>query len=151
MSNGGCDSPPGSLHSVSPDLHHVDTPGCCAVSVLVADDHPDVCAGVRELLAAANDLRVVGAACDGEEAFVLATALEPDVVLMDLSMPVVDGIEATRRITHACPRTRVIIFTAMHDIERIAQARAAGAVDCLHKDQDPEALVAAVRSAAEAA
>jgi DNA-binding NarL/FixJ family response regulator len=135
---------------VSPDLHEADTSGRCVVSVLVVDDDPHVRAGVGEVLAAAGDLRVVGAAYDGEEAFALATALEPDVVLMDVSMPVVDGIEATRRITRACPRTRVIMLTALHDHERIARARAAGAVDCIYKDQEPEELVAAVRSAVEA-
>jgi DNA-binding NarL/FixJ family response regulator len=136
---------------VSPDLHQPGTCRRALVRVLIADDHAQVRAGVRQLLAGSEGIFPVGAACNGEEACALATALQPDVVVMDLSMPVLDGIEATRRIVRACPRTRVVVLTALRDAEQIGRAMAAGAVGCLFKDEEPEALVAAVRSAAEAA
>jgi DNA-binding NarL/FixJ family response regulator len=143
MSNGGRDPVGGSFTAVSRDVHRMAT-----VRVLIADDHAHVRAGVQQLLAGSDGICTVGAARDGEEACVLATALQPDVVVIDLSMPVVDGVEATRRIVRACPRTRVVVLTALNDRERIGRALDAGAVDCLLKDDEPEALVAAVRSAA---
>jgi DNA-binding NarL/FixJ family response regulator len=132
---------------VPPAAHQTD--GCreSGVRVLIADDHAHVRAGVGRLLAGSDGIRPVGAACNGQEACELATELQPDVVVMDLSMPVLDGVEATRRIVQACPRTRVLLLTALNDRERIGRALAAGAVGCLFKDDEPEALVAAVRSA----
>ena len=136
---------------MSPDVHHPESDGRCDVRVLIADDHPHVRAGVRELLAGSEGICAVGAAANGREACELAARLQPDVVVMDLSMPVLDGIEATRRIVRTCPGTRVVVLTALPDRERIGQALAAGAVGCLLKGDEPDALVAAVRSAADAA
>ncbi|HKP17159.1 MAG TPA: response regulator transcription factor [Gaiellaceae bacterium] len=119
------------------------------VKVLIADDHAQVRAGVRALLADSEGICTVGAACDGQEAWELAAELQPDVVVIDLAMPILDGVEATRRIVRTCPRTRVLVLTAFRDRERIARALAAGATGCLFKDDAPEAIVAAVRSAAE--
>lgn len=120
-----------------------------AVTVLVVDDHAHVRDGVERLLDGRDGFRLVGAARDGEEACTLATVLRPDVVLMDLCMPVLDGIEATRRIVRTCPATRVVVLTALRDRERIGRAIDAGAVGCLLKDVEPDALLAAVRSAAD--
>lgn len=119
-----------------------------AVTVLVVDDHAHVRVGVERLLDGREGFRFVGAAGDGEEACALAAQLRPDVVLMDLSMPVLDGVEATRRIVRSCPATRVVVLTALRDRERIGRALDAGAVGCVLKDVEPEALIAAVRSAA---
>jgi DNA-binding NarL/FixJ family response regulator len=119
-----------------------------AVTVLVVDDHAHIRAGVERLLDGRDEFRFVGAAEDGEKACALAAELRPDVVLMDLSMPVLDGVEATRRIVRSCPATRVVVLTALRDRERIGRAMDAGAVDCVLKDEEPEALIAAVRSAA---
>ena len=103
---------------------------------------------MRELLASSDGIRPIGAASNGEQAWELANELRPDVVVMDISMPVLDGIEATQRIVRSCPGTRVVVLTALRDRECIARALAAGAADCLLKDEPPEAIVAAVRSAA---
>jgi len=151
LSNGDCDSATGTVRVVSPDVHRSGSGRRRIVEVLIADDHAQVRAGVRDLLASSEGIRPVGAASNGEEAWELANELQPDVVVMDISMPVLDGIEATRRIVRSCPRTRVVVLTALRDRERIARALAAGAARCLLKDEPPEAIVAAVRSAAEAA
>jgi DNA-binding NarL/FixJ family response regulator len=121
-----------------------------AVTVLVVDDHAHVRDGVERLLDGRDGFLLVGAARDGEEACTLARVLRPDVVLMDLCMPVLDGVEATRRIVRACPATRVVVLTALRDRERIGRAIDAGAVDCLLKDAEPDALLDAVRAAAGA-
>ena len=118
------------------------------IRVLLADDHAMVRAGLAQLLAGAEDIEVVGAAADGEEAVTLAAALSPDVFLMDLSMPVIDGIEATRRIASASPATRVVILTSFSERERILRAIDAGAVGYLLKDEDPDALLRGIRAAA---
>ncbi len=118
------------------------------IRVLLAEDHPVVRAGLEALLGAAEDVDLVGAAADGEEAVELATALEPEVVLIDLSMPRLDGIEATRRIVEASPEIRVVILTAFSDRERILGAIDAGALGYLLKDASPEELLGGVRAAA---
>jgi len=117
-------------------------------SVLLVDDHPLVRAGLRTLIATSDDIEMVGEAGGGEQAVAMAGALEPDVVLMDLSMPGMDGIEATRLILDAHPQIRVVVLTSFADEERVADALAAGAVGYLLKDCDARDLLAAIRSAA---
>jgi DNA-binding NarL/FixJ family response regulator len=118
------------------------------IRVLVADDHGVVRTGIARLLAAVDDLSVVGTAADGREAVELALAERPDVVLMDLSMPVLDGIEATRRIVEELPETSVVVLTSFSDRQRILAALDAGAIGYLLKDAEPEAVVDGIRAAA---
>jgi DNA-binding NarL/FixJ family response regulator len=116
--------------------------------VLLVDDHRLERAGLAALLAATHDIEVVGEASDGQQAVELASRLKPDVVLMDLSMPVMDGVAATRHIMAASPATHVVVLTSFADHHRVTDAVAAGAVGYLLKDCDPRDVVAAVRSAA---
>jgi DNA-binding NarL/FixJ family response regulator len=118
------------------------------IRVLLADDHNLVRAGVAGLLAAEEDIEVVGAASNGPDAVELAAAVDPDVVLMDLSMPGMDGAEATRRILAELPDTHVVALTSFADRERVVEALNAGAVGYLLKDSEPEDLVGGVRAAA---
>jgi DNA-binding NarL/FixJ family response regulator len=118
------------------------------IAVLVVDDHPLVRAGLAGLLAASDEFAVVGEAGDGEEAVRQARATSPDVVLMDLSMPGVDGVEATRRLHADGYAGAVVVLTSFSDRERVARALEAGAVGYLLKDAEPADVLAAVRSAA---
>ena len=118
------------------------------IRVLLADDHALVRAGLVKLLEAAGDITVAAVAADGEEAVRLAGDHRPDVVLMDLSMPGVDGIAATRRILAAEPATQVVVLTSFSDRERSLDALDAGAIGDLLKDAEPEELVKGVRAAA---
>jgi DNA-binding NarL/FixJ family response regulator len=118
------------------------------IRVLVVDDHAMVRAGLRTLLEAADDITVVGEAADGRRAVEAARAEVPDVVLMDLSMPVMDGAEATREVLAAAPGSSVVVLTSFSDRERVARAVEAGAVGYQLKDCDPADLLAAVRAAA---
>lgn len=118
------------------------------ITILLVDDHQLVRAGLRALLESVDDLRVVGEAGDGDAAVDLAVAERPDVVLMDLSMPRVDGVEATRRLVAAAVDTRVVVLTSFADQPRVQAALAAGAVGYLLKDSDPRDVIAAVRQAA---
>jgi DNA-binding NarL/FixJ family response regulator len=118
------------------------------IEVLVVDDHQMVRAGITTLLEATDDIVVVGQAGDGLEAVAVASSTLPAVVLMDLSMPVVDGVEATRQILAATPDVKVVVLTSFSDRERVNEALAAGAVGYLLKDCEPGDLLAAVRSAA---
>src|SRR5207244_10822134 len=104
--------------------------------------------GLTNLLARAPDLEVVGAAGDGAEAVEMAAAAQPEVVLMDLSMPGLDGIEATRRILERQPGAKVVVLTQFSDNERVLDAIDAGAVGYLLKDAEPEGLLRAIRAAA---
>jgi DNA-binding NarL/FixJ family response regulator len=117
-------------------------------TVLLVDDHRLVRAGLAALLAATEDIEVVGEASDGRQAVELAARLHPDVVLMDLSMPVLDGVAATRAIVADAPGTHVVVLTSFADHHRVTDAVAAGAVGYLLKDCDPRDVVTAVRSAA---
>lgn len=118
------------------------------VRVLLCDDHPIVRQGLRTFLGSREGLAVVGEAADGEEALRKVPHLRPDVVLMDLAMPGMGGVEATRRITEAHPATRVIVLTSLNDDSHVLPAVRAGAVGYLLKDCDPADLEAAVRAAA---
>jgi len=117
-------------------------------TVLLVDDHPLVRAGLTTLIATTDDLDVVGEASGGEQAVILAGTLEPDVVLMDLSMPGMDGVEATRRILEAQPQIHVVVLTSFADQRRVSEALAAGAVGYLLKDSDGRDVLGAIRSAA---
>ncbi len=118
------------------------------ISVLLVDDHQMVRTGLAALLAATDDIVVVGQAGDGAAAVDVAGSTMPDVVLMDLSMPQVDGVEATRRILEKQPDAKVVVLTSFSDRDRVNEALAAGAVGYLLKDCEPDDLLAAVRSAA---
>lgn len=116
--------------------------------ILVVDDHQLVRAGIVSLLEGAEDLDVVGEAADGEQAVEMASATSPDVVLMDLSMPIMDGVTATRALLDARPETAVVVLTSFADQARVAEALAAGAVGYLLKDSHPRDLLAGIRAAA---
>ena len=119
------------------------------IRVLIADDHPVVRNGLAQLVAGADDIEVCCTAEDGEQAVTAAVEHGPDVALMDLSMPGMDGIEATRRIAATAPATRVVALTSATDQERILAAIDAGAVGYLLKDSEPSALLAGIRAAAQ--
>jgi len=114
------------------------------IRVLIADDHPIVRKGIRALLATEADIEVVGEAADGKEAIEKAERLRPDVVLMDLVMPGMDGIEAIRRITARQPETRILVLTSFAEDEKVFPALKAGALGYLLKDSSPEELVRAI-------
>jgi DNA-binding NarL/FixJ family response regulator len=118
-------------------------------SVLLVDDHRLVRAGLAALLAATEDIEVVGEAADGDQAVRLATETRPDVVLMDLRMPVLDGAAATARLADELPSARVLVLTTYADDDSIAGALRAGALGYLTKDAGRRELLAAVRAAAE--
>ncbi|MHA6508374.1 response regulator [Tessaracoccus sp. Y1736] len=117
-------------------------------TVLVADDQELVRAGLRMILGAAEDIDVVGEAADGEQAVRAAQLLRPDVVLMDIRMPGIDGIAATRRITHDLPGTKVVMLTTFDRSQMVYDSLVAGATGFLLKDLPREQLVAGVRAAA---
>ncbi len=119
-----------------------------SVRVLVVDDHPVVRAGIVGLLAGEPDLEVVGEAGDGEQACARAAELTPDVVLMDLRMPVLDGAAATERILAEVPTARVVVLTTYETDADILRAVEAGATGYLLKDTPRDDLVAAVRAVA---
>ncbi|MBW4032320.1 MAG: response regulator transcription factor [Acidobacteria bacterium] len=118
------------------------------IRVLVADDQAIVRDGLATLLGLLDDLEIVGEAADGEEAVRLAVATRPDVVLMDLRMPVLDGAAATARIRELLPDTVVVVLTTFADDASIAGALRAGARGYLTKDAGRTELAAAVRAAA---
>ena len=119
------------------------------IPVLVADDHGLVRDALCAFLNGIDDLEVVGKAKDGEEAVALALETRPQVVVMDVSMPKMDGVEATRHILHKLPDTRVVILTAHHDRERAEAAMRAGAVAYVLKDRDAQEIFDAILTAAE--
>jgi DNA-binding NarL/FixJ family response regulator len=118
------------------------------IRVLVADDQAMVRAGLRMLLTGEPDIEVVAQAANGREAIVQAARFHPQVVLMDIRMPEVDGIEATRRILAADDSTRVLVLTTFDLDEYVYEALRAGASGFVLKDDPPEQLIAAVRTVA---
>jgi len=116
--------------------------------VLLVDDHQVVRQGVRAFLEVQPDMLVVGEAESGEAAVKMASEFAPDVILMDLLMPGMDGVEATRRIKHISPRTQIIILTSYHDDEHIFPAIKAGALSYVLKSIGPAELSEVVRKAA---
>jgi DNA-binding NarL/FixJ family response regulator len=118
------------------------------IRVLLADDHGVIRDGLGRLISAQDDVELVGVAADGAEAVEQCRRLTPDVVLMDLDMPVLDGIEATRRVLAARPQTAVIVLTAFSDRPRITGALEAGACGYLLKDADAESVADGIRAAA---
>ncbi|MEI6363974.1 MAG: response regulator transcription factor [Actinomycetes bacterium] len=117
-------------------------------TVLLVDDHSLLRSGLATLIESTGDLHVVGQAADGEQALAVALECTPDVILMDLSMPIVDGVEATRNVLAALPDTKVVVLTSFSDRAQVERALQAGAIGYVLKDADPQDLVAAVRSAA---
>ncbi|MDH4207701.1 MAG: response regulator transcription factor [Anaerolineae bacterium] len=115
-------------------------------TILLADDHVLVRQGTRELLERENDLVVVGEAGDGEEAVELAASLHPDVIIMDIAMPKMSGIEATRQIKSMQPDTAVLILSAYDDDQYIFALLEAGAAGYLLKDVPAQELVEAIRA-----
>jgi len=119
------------------------------IRVLIADDHAVVRRGLEQLIESAPDLELAGSAADGEEAVAVAAAVAPDVVVMDLSMPGLDGVEATRRIVAASPGLPVVVLTSFDDRRRILDALGAGATGYLLKDAEPDSVLAGIRAAVE--
>ncbi|MFP5362805.1 MAG: response regulator [Thermoleophilia bacterium] len=118
------------------------------IRVLLADDHGVIRDGLGRLIAALDDVELVAVAADGAEAVEQCARARPDVVLMDLDMPVVDGIEATRRIVARQPGTAVLVLTSFSDRPRIIGALEAGACGYLLKDVDAEEVAEGIRAAA---
>jgi NarL family two-component system response regulator LiaR len=112
------------------------------------DDHAMVRQGVRAFLVTQPDLSVVGEAGSGEEAVKMAAQFVPDVILMDLIMPSMDGVEATRRVKQVSPRSQVVVLTSYHEDENIFPALKAGALSYILKDLSADELASAVRKAA---
>jgi DNA-binding NarL/FixJ family response regulator len=119
------------------------------IRVLVVDDHAIVRDGVARLLGSADGIEVVATAADGATAVGEAIRVTPDVVLMDLSMPGIDGVEATRQVLAAVPQARVVVLTSFADQRRILDAFRAGALGYLLKDAEPDEIIAAVRTVME--
>ena len=118
------------------------------IRVVIADDHRVVRVGLEQLLETFDDVECIGAGAGGEEAVAICAEHRPDVLLLDLSMPDLDGIEVTKRLQEASPATKIVVFTSFSDRERIVQALDAGAVGYLLKDAEPEEIRAAVQAAA---
>jgi DNA-binding NarL/FixJ family response regulator len=123
-------------------------PACRPIRVLIADDHEIVRVGIERLLEIDPGIEVVGLARDGEEAIALSADREPDVVLMDLQMPRVDGIEATQAISATDDAPSVVVLTSFSDRPRVTAALDSGAVGYLLKDSEPDELLAGIRAAA---
>jgi DNA-binding NarL/FixJ family response regulator len=116
------------------------------ISVLIADDHPVVRQGLQVLLSVQDDIEVVGEAADGGQALAMAAELDPDVILLDLKLPVRDGVAVLRELRAGGLKARALVLTSAADRDLVRLAVQAGAAGFLYKDVDPDALVRALRS-----
>lgn len=117
-----------------------------SIRVLVVDDHAVVRRGLKLFLDLQEDIAVVGEAVDGGDALEQAGTLRPDVIVMDLVMPKMDGIEATRAVAETCPETKVLVLSSFGDEERVVPVLRAGAAGYLMKNSEPEQLAQAIRT-----
>ena len=118
------------------------------ITVMLVDDHAMVREGVRAFFVTQPDITIVTEAGSGEDAVKLAAQFVPDVILMDLIMPNMDGVEATRKVKQVSPRSQIVVLTSYHEDEHIFPALKAGALSYILKDVSAEELVSAVRKAA---
>lgn len=118
------------------------------IRLVIADDHPVVRQGLRFFLEQQPDMRVVGESSDGKETLEVVASTLPTVVLLDLLMPTIDGVQAIRQIKRIAPTTHILVVTSYYDDEHLFRAIKAGALSYLLKESDPQELVAAVRAAA---
>lgn len=119
------------------------------IRVVVADDQPVIRDGLKFIIEQDDKIKVIATACNGLEAFEFCDKLQPDVVLMDIVMPICDGVEGTRLIKEKLPNTKVIILTTFNDDEKIAQALKNGADGYILKDIDSEELILTIKSIAK--
>ncbi|MFJ4715446.1 response regulator [Streptomyces sp. NPDC088785] len=119
-----------------------------AIRLLLVDDDPLVRSGLRFMLSGADDVEIVGEAADGAQALTLAGTLGPDVVLMDIRMPVLDGLTATERLRSRADAPEVVVLTTFHADEQVLRALRAGAAGFVLKDASPADILGAVRSVA---
>ncbi|MCI0687721.1 MAG: response regulator transcription factor [Sporichthyaceae bacterium] len=124
----------------------VEPPGRTKIRVLIADDHEVVRRGLRTFLEVQDDIDIVGEAANGEVAVQQAQALQPDVILLDLKMPGVDGVEALRMLRAREVAAKVLVVTSYADLTAVVPAVRAGAAGYVYKDIDPDALANAIRS-----
>ena len=118
------------------------------ITLIAADDHGVVCRGLTALLSSEQDIKMLATVPSGREAVDLSAVLLPDVVLMDIVMPDMDGIEATKRIKKSSPNIHIVILTSVETEQTVVEATQAGALSYLLKGTDPDELVAAIRAAA---
>lgn len=116
------------------------------IKILIADDHPLIRQGLRVIIEAQPDLELVGEASNGEQAVQQALTLHPDIVIMDLQMPVMDGLSATREIAQADPQAQVLVLTSFPDDDNVYTAIKAGAMGFLLKDSSADYLLDAIRT-----
>ncbi|TCP21056.1 LuxR family two component transcriptional regulator [Scopulibacillus darangshiensis] len=117
------------------------------IKIVLVDDHRVVIQGLKFFLSTQADLDIIGEAGNGEEAVSLASELNPDVILMDLNMPIMDGVEATRQIKARSPKTKIIVLTSFSDRDHVIPAVRAGAAGYQLKDIEPDELVRTIRAA----
>ena len=116
------------------------------IKIIIADDHPLIRKGLRVVIEAQPDMELIGEASNGEQAIQQALALKPDIVIMDLQMPVKDGLAATREIAQADPQAQVLVLTSFPDDDNVYAAIKAGAMGFLLKDSSAEYLLDAIRT-----